>query len=397
MKVTHLLVVGTLLAAVAPLRAEGDAATANEADGPTLVLCLSKPFLREASAETFQRICPVARQIEGVQIRGTAMTRGSAAIDVEEISRPGVELDAQRRAASDPSLELVLYVCGTTQTETVGQRGKVRVSTLGVTRFTAVKRIVFDGQRFVGQPTQVELSQHSQIGRIDCPGGVLRHRIVERMGRPKMERVREAGDVITRRDTLRQVCEGVDVEGGHLIALLNDLSSSVQAVARRMPGGQPLRLRVAMHGSQLLIACGRGDCDWGKGADFALADRGPVQLWIHDALGPVAVREVLDGCQRINERVRETYARRGQGQPSLGDPLAVEPRRDYLVIWVAPAALEKLQPKGEPERTPPKGLDAQWVANPKPPLDRLTSRSAPHQGGARPLDRPIERLRRTAD
>ena len=197
------------LAAVAPNAGRGVTALLNELyDGDNFRVAIGEGFLRRFIAQTRREKGLVKDVFEGTRITGTQETDVTVDVDV----RP--EVGAAR-------FDVVL--AGLARTETVGRNRQATVNTSGRHRFVASKSMRYDGTRFRGGSTTVEVDPDLVNTRIQTAydgiaGGLLDDLIqdrafaeADRRGPAARRRARQSLERVLKPQLDRQLAEQFDV------------------------------------------------------------------------------------------------------------------------------------------------------------------------------------------
>ena len=139
-------------------------------DGDNYRVFVGEGFLRRFVAQTRRERGSVKDTVFGTRVTGTQETDVAVDVDV----RP--EVGAAR---------FDVTLVGVARTDTIGLNRQARVTTAGVHRFAARKTMVYDGTRFRGGRTVVDVNPFLRNTRIetiydDLAGGLLRDFIQER-------------------------------------------------------------------------------------------------------------------------------------------------------------------------------------------------------------------------
>ena len=171
----------------------------------TLVLRVSKEFIRQHTPAVVDRQTPVNRCLFGARVSGTAVTNGKPVM-------------AKQPDDSQPML--ALHFKGTTRTRTVATKDSVRVFSHGLAEFDVRREISFDGLNFQKGERTIDISYHSTITGLSTPPG-LRGKITKAIAWPRIERQRPAAERIAREDAKRMVLAEFGKQTDKLVADLN--------------------------------------------------------------------------------------------------------------------------------------------------------------------------------
>lgn len=171
----------------------------------TLVLRVSKEFIRQHTPPPVEKVSSVDRCLFGARVAGTATTTG----------QPTVSLSADHTKPG-----FTLHFAGTTVTHTVATKGPVKGFNTGRAVFDVHREICFNGTQFSDGPEMIECSYDSTLTGLSVPPG-LRGRIVRNRALPEIARHRPAADAIALADTRTEVLKSFGERTDKLVADLN--------------------------------------------------------------------------------------------------------------------------------------------------------------------------------
>jgi len=229
----------------------------------TLVLRVSKEFIRQHTPAVVDRRTPVSRCLFGARVTGTAVTNG----------RP-----VMAKQPADTGPVMVLHFKGTTRTDTVATKDSVRVSTSGLAEFDVRREISFDGLNFQKGDRTIDVSYRSTTTGLSTPPG-LRGCITRAVAMPRIERQRPTADRIAREDTRRTVLEEFGKQTDKLVADLNANLPWKETVALLVQQG-PGRRRQFTNGPRWIEARSLYGDEPGEMPDESNRLRAPIELWV---------------------------------------------------------------------------------------------------------------------
>jgi hypothetical protein len=174
----------------------------------TLVLRISKEFIRQHEPPPVEQVEPVDRCLFGARVTGTATTTG----------KPAVSMDGDHTKPV-----FTLHFAGTTVTRTVATKRPVKAMTTGRAVFDVHREIRFDGTEFSDGPETIECSYDSTLDGVSVPPG-LRGRIVRKFAVPQIQANRPKADAIALAETKETILESF---GERTDKLVNDLNTNV--------------------------------------------------------------------------------------------------------------------------------------------------------------------------
>jgi len=174
----------------------------------TLILRISKEFIRQHEPPPVEQVSPVDRCLFGARVTGTATTTG----------KPAVSLDGDHTKPV-----FTLHFAGTTVTHTVATKHPVKATTTGRAVFDVHREIRFDGTEFSDGPETIECSYDSTLDGVSVPPG-LRGRIVRKFAVPQIQANRPKADAIALAETKETILKSF---GERTDKLVNDLNTNV--------------------------------------------------------------------------------------------------------------------------------------------------------------------------
>jgi hypothetical protein len=230
----------------------------------------SKSFLQAYFARQIERQGQVNQTVLGAAVRGTSRTLGRTALEL--MNNPA-------------QAEAKLVLLGKTDFDTVSYSGPVQIYGRGETKFSATKKIWFDGLNVQQSPAQVTATTHTDTTGIDTDRWLF-HRIILRVaGRREAESHAQA-EQITAQRTKDRVAHEFDATG-------TERAEKFSQVLRAQYAKLPLEgrftitdIRCATTPDMLEIqVLGRGEGEPRLvDAPSALAGHPDIELQIHSAM-----------------------------------------------------------------------------------------------------------------
>lgn len=253
------------------------AASAGVVQDKTLVLRISRDFIREHVPRVAKQVNPVDRCLFGAHVHGTAVTNGEPRV---------VE-------GTDPtSPSFTMHFQGHTTTDTVATKGPVRARTKGDATFDVRRDIQFDSSGFHASETVIDCDFTSSFEGLGTPPG-LRGRVVRRIALPQIEKNQPAADTISQNNVKAEVLKAFNDQTDDLVSVLN----------RRLPWKATLAI-VAPNGTERVRTMSttpvyleiRSRVVDGDAPDLPIesADlRAPIELWVLGEPSPVVAAELM--------------------------------------------------------------------------------------------------------
>jgi hypothetical protein len=187
---------------------------------------ISRQMLDHFFLQSINREDPVSDSILDTEVRGTAFTVGSTAIEF---------VPSTERAV------ILVSLSGTVKSRTAGYNGPVVLDTEAVTKFRARKQVLLTAGGVHLEPASCDAETSSVTHNIGTRAGGVRGRILERVARRRVEATRSEADAIVSDHAAARICSIFDGEvhhdtaalalalgGDQLKALLNGTSSAVE-------------------------------------------------------------------------------------------------------------------------------------------------------------------------
>ena len=175
----------------------------------TIVLRISKEFIRQHAPAPIEQSAPVRRCLLGAEVRGSSHTSGRPSITIDEPSE---------QHKNEPVF--TLHFVGTTTTHTVATKGVVVTHNTGHGSFDVHREIRFDGVEFSDGPETAECVYTSSLGKLCVPPGV-RGRIVRKLALPQIASTKPSADAIALREMKAALLKAFDAPSNRLVQDLN--------------------------------------------------------------------------------------------------------------------------------------------------------------------------------
>ena len=258
----------------------------------TLVLRVSKEFIRQHTPAVVDRQTPVNRCLFGARVSGTAVTNGKPVLAKEP---------------DDSQPVLAVHFKGNTQTSTVATKDSVRVFSHGLAEFDVRREISFDGLNFQKGERTIDISYHSTITGLSTPPG-LRGKITKAMAWPRIERQRPAADRIAREDAKRMVLAEFGKQTDKLVADLNANLPWKETVALLTHPGPGRRRQFSNAARWIEARSMHIDVKDNELPEESNRLRAPIELWVQGEPRASVTGQVLGlwgAAHRTLDRFRE--------------------------------------------------------------------------------------------
>jgi len=197
------------------------AASADVVQDKTLVLRISREFIRDHVPKVIDQTTPVDRCLFGAHVTGEALTNGKPLV-------------VEGRDPTDSGFGI--HFSGTTSTHTVASKGPVRTYNRGLATYEVQRQIHFDAAGFRAGATSIECDYDSSLSGLGTPPG-LRGRIVRRFAMPEIQKTKPAADAIALRDLRAEVLEAFEQKTDQLVKDLNKRMPWQDTLSLMAPSG----------------------------------------------------------------------------------------------------------------------------------------------------------------
>jgi len=253
------------------------AATADVVQDKTLVLRISREFIRSRVPNVVDQATPVDRCLFGAKVTGEAITNGHPLV-------------VENGTPEHPSF--IVQFSGTTVAETNASKGPVRAFSTSQAEYTVQRVIHFNADGFHAEEPTIECRYDSSLKGVDVPPRLV-GRVVKRIAMPQIEQTQPAADSIAKRDLETQVLDTFTTKTDTLVHDLN----------QRMPWKDVLKV-VAPNGSERVRTLSTTPVYVeirSRAVDSVVPDlpvesadlRAPIELWVLGEPGPVVSAELL--------------------------------------------------------------------------------------------------------
>ncbi len=202
-----------------------------------LYVDVSAELINAAMGQAVDDTMPVSDCILGTSVQGTGHTVGQVTVEL---------VPSEERAVLRTRME------GTTDTDTIGYNGPVRIYSLGTTTLATGKEILLDAESLRTRPAETEAATSTKITGIGTRGRCGRQ-MIERIARRRVAQQKSQAEWIAARHAERQADDRIDQEVDGLIEQADlDLRTKLRRplVQRRL---FPRRLQFATSEKRLKI------------------------------------------------------------------------------------------------------------------------------------------------
>lgn len=243
----------------------------------TLVLRISREFIRERVPRVVDQPTPIDRCLFGAHVTGTAITNG----------RP---LVVEGHDPQRPSF--TVQFSGTTVATTGASTGPVRACSTGRADYTVRRTIRFGPGGFRADPPSIDCQYASALDGLGLPPG-LRGRVVKRFAMPTVEQTRPAADAIARADTQQAVLAAFTAKTDTLVHDLNRRMPWKETLALVAPNGKERVRRLTTTPVYVEIRSSVVDAAIPALPRESQDLRAPLELWVLGKPGPVVSAELM--------------------------------------------------------------------------------------------------------
>lgn len=281
----------------------------------TLVLRISRQFLRDHVPKVVSQSTPVDRCLFGARVTGEAVTNGRPV--VVEGSDP-----------ADPGFEM--HFAGTTTTHTVARKGPVRAYNTGHATYELQRQIHFDAHGFRVGEASVDCDYESTLTGLGLPPG-LRGRLVRRLAMPQIQETKPAADAIALRDLQAEVLAAFEEKTDRLVSDLNKRLPWQATLAIVAPNGSERVRHLTTTPAYVEIRSTVVDSVIPNLPSESQDLRAPIELWVLGEPSPVVSAELIalwglsklslpplkDAAAEVLDNVQEKRAETSGIEPEL--------------------------------------------------------------------------------
>lgn len=252
-------------------------ATASVVQDKTLVLRISREFIRKRVPKVVDRTTPVDRCMLGAHVSGEAVTNGQPlVVEGDDPQHPGFTVEFS----------------GTTVAHTRSSKGPVRVYSTGTAGYTASRRINFGPNGFAAEEPRIECTYDSALNGLGLPPG-LRGRIVKRFAMPEIAKKQPLADALAEDDLTSKVLDEFTTKTDTLVADLNKRMPWKDTLAIVAPNGEKRVRRINTTPAYVEIRSSVVDAEIPDLPSESESLRAPIELWVLGEPGPVVSAELL--------------------------------------------------------------------------------------------------------
>ncbi len=259
----------------------------------SLVLRVSKEFIRQHTPAVVDKHTPVDRWLFGAHITGTAITNG----------RP-----VMAKQPDDTKPMIVLHFQGTTTTKTVANKGSLKIWNKGRATFDVRREISFDGLDFQKGHRTIDCSYQSTLTGIGGPPG-LRGWVTRTLARPLIERQRPTADSVARADLQKTILEAFGKQTDKLVADLNANLPWKETVALLTQAGPGRQRQFSAMPKWIEARSVHIDQQGGQLPEESNVLHAPIELWVQGEPRSSVTGQLLslwNATHRSFDRFRET-------------------------------------------------------------------------------------------
>ncbi len=252
-------------------------AAADVVQDKTLVLRISREFIRQRVPKVVNRKAAVDRCMLGAHVIGEAVTNGQPlVVEGDDPLKPG----------------FTVQFSGTTVTRTRSSKGPVRAYTTGTATYTVSRRINFGPTGFSAEEPGIECTYGSALDGLGLPPG-LRGRIVKRFAIPEIARTQPRANVLAKSDLTSKVMAEFTTKTDTLVADLNQRTAWKDTLAIVAPNGEQRVRRLTTTPIYVEIRSSVVDAEIPDLPAESQSLRAPIELWVLGQPGPVMSAELL--------------------------------------------------------------------------------------------------------
>ena len=253
------------------------AAAASVVQDKTLVLRISREFIRSRVPKVVDEKTPIDRCLLGARVTGEALTNGHPVV-VED---------------GDPTHPtFTIEFTGTTTAQTRATQGPVRAYSSSESTFTVSRKIIFGADGFHAEKPTINCTYTSELTGVGVPPRLV-GRVVKRIAMPQIEEKQPTANAIAKRNVEQEVLKTFTSKTDALVSDLNQRIPWEQVLGVVAPNGSERVRQLTMTPLYVEI---RSTVVDGVVPDLPKesADlHAPIELWVLGQPGPVVSAELL--------------------------------------------------------------------------------------------------------
>jgi hypothetical protein len=297
-----------------------------------VVLRISREFIHELTGKNFKRDAPIDKNAFGAKVEGSAHADGTFDVKLHE---------------SDNASDFDILVNGEVLTQAVATSRPVQVYAHGTAAFSGRRRIVFDGNAFVGQAIEMDVTYRSSIDQICSFRGGLRGALARGIARPIVRRNLPEADRQAGIEIRAQLTTGIENESDQLMVTMNKVGPLLKQGEEILREEKVLSARSVQHylaatERHLYLSIGPPEHRIPKLPKLDDAKRGPIEMWI--AIKKASKEDLLSPLLKHWNVMKPFVLQRiGLRSPELAkiiEQVQVESVDGWYVVTFAPKLLE---------------------------------------------------------
>ena len=262
--------IASLLAIVASFQSAAAQAPDKALPETRIVLRVSGDFIQKLVGRSFQRDEQIDTQVGGVAVEGAARVAGKFRVVLHE-SQTDSEFDVLAR--------------GDVVSQLTATRRPVVVQAHGSAPFCATRRIVHEGDLFVGRALTMDVCNHFTLDEIDSFRGGLRGALTRRVARPFVRRGLADGDCYADDEIRTQMAQALESELDKLVLALNQIAPLVKQaheliILENKVSPESVQMYRAATSEHLLFSIGPPEHRIPDLPNLDKDKKAPLELWI---------------------------------------------------------------------------------------------------------------------
>ncbi len=235
-----------------------------------IVLRVSGEFIQCMLGKSFQRDEPIATNVQGVAVTGTAHVTGKLRVALKE---------------SDVDSAFDILIDGTVASQITGKSRPVVIQAHGNATFTGKRKYVSIDDQFVAEPVTLSACNQFTLDRICAFHGGLVGKLTERIARPYVLRSLAEGDRYAEEEIGRRMIQALETEFEKVVEAANKIPPLVKQAHQMLilEGRAPsekVRVYRAATKEHLLFSLGKEGRRIPDLPTLPKEKQGPVELWI---------------------------------------------------------------------------------------------------------------------
>lgn len=204
---------------------------------PAVILKIPTSAVVQSVNQDYNHRVPVDRVLLGTHSRGIAVCNGKVECSLIE---------------SQDDARFLCTIKGQIRSDTRGTNGPAIINAHSLTSYTAHKKIYFNGEQFVSEPTSVQANTQVQIKGIDSSLPRLRGRIVKRIAAQRAAESRPQAEAISTQLAIEDLKRHIDKDFDQRLVDMNQKVANANLLVKGfLASGGQLKVRSDAEGIEI--------------------------------------------------------------------------------------------------------------------------------------------------